>query len=396
MANTRFQAKRTTTTGLLPNTTNSGNLSYIAAGEFAVNLTDQKVLSSNGTLTFEVGANLSALAIGTAFIANSVQITIGTGVGLSANGGVGSAGQVLTSNGATGSPYWSTSGTAATMNTYTFTVTANTTAFTGLDDNSRTLIYTSGLESVFINGSRQIAGVDYNTTNSTVITLTSNAINGEVVQITTLNASVTSGGGGSGTPGGANTQVQFNDSGAFSGSAGFTFDKNTNNVTIANSLIMNTQSISVTSGSNTLTINPVNMFTGAGNSFSIAANNNNITSIFIAANGNVGIQNNNPGAVLSIGSNTMVLGSSSKTSNGYAWLPNGILMQWGTVASNTTAGDVSFSVSFPTAIIGVTATPATTYIVNGFPNVTTQSTSGCSIRTGSATARTIFWQALGY
>jgi len=64
MANTRFQAKRTTTSGLLPNTTNSGNLSYIAAGEFAVNLTDQKVLSSNGTLTFEVGANLSSLAAG--------------------------------------------------------------------------------------------------------------------------------------------------------------------------------------------------------------------------------------------------------------------------------------------------------------------------------------------
>lgn len=72
MANTRFQAKRTSTSGLLPNTTNSGNLSYIAAGEFAVNLTDKKVLSSNGTLTFEVGANLTSLSVGSAFTANSL------------------------------------------------------------------------------------------------------------------------------------------------------------------------------------------------------------------------------------------------------------------------------------------------------------------------------------
>lgn len=36
------------------------------------------------------------------------------------------------------------------------------------------------------------------------------------------------GGGGNGTPGGANTQVQFNDSGAFGGDAGFIYNKNTN------------------------------------------------------------------------------------------------------------------------------------------------------------------------
>jgi hypothetical protein len=36
------------------------------------------------------------------------------------------------------------------------------------------------------------------------------------------------GGGGGGTPGGSNTYVQFNDNGAFNGSAGFTFNKTTN------------------------------------------------------------------------------------------------------------------------------------------------------------------------
>jgi hypothetical protein len=37
---------------------------------------------------------------------------------------------------------------------------------------------------------------------------------------------------GSGTPGGADTQIQFNDSGEFSGSSNFTFNKTTNIVTL--------------------------------------------------------------------------------------------------------------------------------------------------------------------
>ena len=39
------------------------------------------------------------------------------------------------------------------------------------------------------------------------------------------------GGGGGGTPGGANTQIQFNDNGSFGGQNGFTFDKTSNAVT---------------------------------------------------------------------------------------------------------------------------------------------------------------------
>ena len=39
--------------------------------------------------------------------------------------------------------------------------------------------------------------------------------------------------GGSGTPGGSDTQVQFNDSGSFSGDAGLTYNKTTDSLTIA-------------------------------------------------------------------------------------------------------------------------------------------------------------------
>ena len=70
----RFQIKRTTTTGLLPNVSNVANTSYIAAGELAINLTDRKLLSSNGSATFEVGANLASISVGGALTGNSTGL----------------------------------------------------------------------------------------------------------------------------------------------------------------------------------------------------------------------------------------------------------------------------------------------------------------------------------
>lgn len=73
-----------------------------------------------------------------------------------------------------------------TLKAFTYTISSNTTSITGADDAAETLVYTAGMESVFINGSRQIVSVDYNTTNSTVVTLTSNAMAGDIVQIVAL------------------------------------------------------------------------------------------------------------------------------------------------------------------------------------------------------------------
>jgi hypothetical protein len=90
MAN-KFQVKRTAVSGRVPNTTNSGNTHFIDTGELALNLTDGKMFSSNGSAYFEVGANLSSLSVTT----------------ITANGSTGTAGQLLTSNG-TGI-YWADS-----------------------------------------------------------------------------------------------------------------------------------------------------------------------------------------------------------------------------------------------------------------------------------------------
>ena len=85
MANNKIQFKRTTISGRTPNTTNSGNTSYIDAGEFAVNLTDKKVYSSNGTVAFEVGANLASLNVsGDVAIGGNLTV-IGTSISISGN-----------------------------------------------------------------------------------------------------------------------------------------------------------------------------------------------------------------------------------------------------------------------------------------------------------------------
>lgn len=54
---------------------------------------------------------------------------------------------------------------------------------------------------------------------------------------------VAQGGAGTGNPGGANTQVQFNDTGLFGGDTTFTFDKTTDLVTVENLLVNNTTTI---------------------------------------------------------------------------------------------------------------------------------------------------------
>ena len=82
------------------------------------------VYANNGWFTGTV--NAVVYSVGTTFIANTTQLTI-NGNPLSANGGVGSVGQVLTSNGTTGAPFWSngaaTSNTRSVTSNYTLSLT---------------------------------------------------------------------------------------------------------------------------------------------------------------------------------------------------------------------------------------------------------------------------------
>ena len=89
-------------------------------------------------------------------------------------------------------------------------------------------------------------------------------------------------GGGNGTPGGANTQVQFNDSGSFGGDAGFTYDKNTNiltvdNITVNNNFIGN---VAFANTASTVTSNAQPNITSVGTLTSLTVTNTVAASLF--------------------------------------------------------------------------------------------------------------------
>jgi hypothetical protein len=122
MASNKIQVKRTSTSGRTPNTTNSSNGQFIDSGEFALNLADGILYSSNGSL-IPIGANNVNVKISGNLTVNAIV----------ANGSLGSASQVLTAN-STGGIYWQSAGAASVdvdaqytwTNTQTF---SNTIAF---------------------------------------------------------------------------------------------------------------------------------------------------------------------------------------------------------------------------------------------------------------------------
>ena len=163
MAN-KLQIKRTTVTGRTPNTTSSGNSAFIDTGELALNPTDRKLFSSNGTVSFEVGSNLTNLSVSG---------------GISANGSYGSNGQVLTTNGS--GVYWASSsgGTGAvTLYEYYNTYTGNGTGTSYTLSQSST---TNGAI-VTINGVTQQPTTVYSISGST-LTFTSAPANNDLIEV---------------------------------------------------------------------------------------------------------------------------------------------------------------------------------------------------------------------
>lgn len=54
--------------------------------------------------------------------------------------------------------------------------------------------------------------------------------------------------------------------------------------------------------------------------------------------------------------------TSNASANGYTSMPNGILMQWGWVLSNSTVGDITFSTAFTTSVFSIQLTVANTTV----------------------------------
>ena len=115
------------------------------------------------------------------------------------------------------------------------------------------------------------------------------------------------------TPGGANTTLQFNDSGTLGGSAGLTFNKTTNNVTIANTLTIGSAVVNNTtfaSGANVL-LGLSGLFVG-----NTTVNGNFISTAISFANSTV--SSNLQTGQLNIGANSIVNTTAMFTGNSTA------------------------------------------------------------------------------
>jgi hypothetical protein len=161
---TVIQFKRSSTQGATPTT---GDLSL---GELAVNTYSGRFYTEKNdgsAAVVEVGSNPSTLTVNDAFSFPTSD---------------GSSNQILKTDGS-GTLSWSDQPSSG-VKTYTYTITSTTTSISGSDDNSDTLVYTSGYEQVYINGVKLVGGgADYTATNSSTITLTENALSGDVVEV---------------------------------------------------------------------------------------------------------------------------------------------------------------------------------------------------------------------
>jgi len=93
--------------------------------------------------------------------------------------------------------------------------------------------------------------------------------------------------------------------------------------------------------------------------------------------------------------NNLNLGVSSITANGYSYLPNGLLMQWGSFgAANSTTNNISFPVPFPTAVFSITVT-GNNALSTYQPAVLSSNNSKFGLATANALPSTVYWKALG-
>jgi hypothetical protein len=157
-------------------------------------------------LTTHVDGTLAATNGGTgASTTTAGDILYGAASNTWAKLAAGTAGQLLQTNGAA-APSW--------VNAPTFTgVSSFSAGTTGLTPNS------ASTGAVTLAGTLAVANGGTGTATPSLVAGTNVTITG-----TWPNQTINSSGGSGGTPGGSNTQVQFNSSGAFGGSSAFTWD----------------------------------------------------------------------------------------------------------------------------------------------------------------------------
>jgi hypothetical protein len=199
----------------------------------------------------------------------------------------------------------------------------------------------------------------------------------------------------------------------------FTFASN--NATAANNILLGTGTTNTVANSSTVKISnstsEVSTTTGSiliGNSTVNTTSNSstivvsNSTSSITISEGTVTVGNStvntsaNSSLVnatsVTVNSNTgLTLGTAATTANGFTYLPNGLILQYGSVDANTTVGNITFANVFPTGLYSLTVTTN----IAGAYNATHQSiviasnTSTANVRTANVTAKSVSYTAIG-
>jgi hypothetical protein len=473
MANNRVQVKRTSTSGRTPNTTGSyaTNSQYISAGELALNMADGILYTSNGSAVIEIGANnvnqriTNSISIdnnkslrfqtvntsayvglrqqsddnfvlyttNTAYgeravwsiFANSItsnisfsvpahfnaNVGIATGAAIYANGGPGTSGQVLSSNGS--AVYWATPGAASVnvsaqynwTNLHTFSanvsftgngigLTTNTAAIYlgGLDDNNWKLGRNTG------------ATTKWRYTNNTIDIITANSnLEGFAIGLISGNSYFETGYLGTYiasnvTIGNASSNSTINST-AFSGSA--------NNTSYLNGQLASyyTNATNITTGTLPYAQIPANVIntTAAFTRTGITTFSANIVlgSSGLSANGSFGtaghvLHSNGTATYWAVDDNTGGTVTSVATGNG---LTGGTITSTGTVSVLANTGIVANTTGLyvNSAYIGTLSANNTTYVngkTEGNLNVNNSLTSNTASYLGNSsgtTANFISW-----
>ena len=199
----------------------------------------------------------------------------------------------------------------------------------------------------------------------------------------------------------------------------FTFASNNatvaNNVLIGNSTVnsvANSTTVSISNSTSEVTATSGSLLVGnstvntTSNSSTIVVSNS--TSSITVSEGTIAVGNSTVNTTansslvnatsVTVNSNTgLTLGTSDTRANGFTYLPNGLIIQYGSVDANTTVGDITFANVFPTGLYSLTVTTniAGAYDATYQSIVIASNTSTANVRTGNVTAKSVSYTAIG-
>ena len=199
----------------------------------------------------------------------------------------------------------------------------------------------------------------------------------------------------------------------------FTFASNNatvaNNVLIGNSTVnsvSNSTTVSISNSTSEVTTTSGSILVGNSTVNSIANSStivvSNSTSSIAVSEGTIAVGNSTVNTTansslvnatsVSVNSNTgLTLGTSDTSANGFTYLPNGLIIQYGSVDANTTVGDITFANVFPTGLYSLTVT---TNIAGAYDStyqsiVIASNTSTANVRTANVTTKSVSYTAIG-